>query len=64
MSEKKAYKVWKEYVKKIRHYDDKNRGVTDVMVPALTNKELHEYCKKRAGKVKKYKLGDDKNGSK
>lgn len=59
--EERALEFWNEYVKLIRHYDDKNCGVNGVMIPSLTNKELREYCKERSGEVVKYKLGDDEN---
>ena len=53
--------VWKEQVKLVRHTDDVNYNVQNVMIPALTDEELKEYVRERSGEVKIYKLEDDNN---
>ena len=55
--------AWKEQVKLVRHTDDVNYKVQNVMIPALTDEELDEYVRERSGEVKIYKLEDDKNDS-
>ena len=48
--------AWKEQVKLVRHTDDVNYKVQNVMIPALTDAELDEYVRARSGEVVTYKL--------
>ena len=50
--------AWKEQVKLVRHTDDVNYKVQNVMIPALTDAELEEYVRVRSGEVVNYKLSE------
>jgi hypothetical protein len=50
--------AWNEQVKLARQSGDKEHKVQNVMVPALTNEELDEYCRERSGEVVTYKLSE------
>jgi len=60
IDEQHALKFWKEYVKNVQYSDEKHLGVHDIMVPPLNDEELDEYCKERSGKVKKYKISEER----
>ena len=45
-----------EYLRDVRQYKDIEMGTVGVMVPYMSDGELHEYVKARSGEVKTYKL--------